>query len=72
MLHGLLACASEHDSLWQVLRNEPANEKSDIYSFAVIMWELMFYMEPWQGTRPMQVVRASFALPCRLLGSHSC
>jgi len=42
----------------EVLRNEPANEKSDIYSFAVIMWELMFYMEPWQGTRPMQVVFA--------------
>lgn len=41
--------------LCQVLRNEPANEKSDVYSFAVIMWELMFLKEPWQGTRPMQV-----------------
>jgi len=39
----------------EILRTEASNEKSDVYSFAVIMWELMFYKEPWQGTKPMQV-----------------
>eukprot|EP00193_Tetraselmis_chui_P020973 CAMPEP_0177795104 /NCGR_PEP_ID=MMETSP0491_2-20121128/26032_1 /TAXON_ID=63592 /ORGANISM="Tetraselmis chuii, Strain PLY429" /LENGTH=866 /DNA_ID=CAMNT_0019317867 /DNA_START=27 /DNA_END=2627 /DNA_ORIENTATION=- len=50
----------------EVLRNEPANEKSDVYSFAVIMWELMFYKEPWHGTRPMQVVFAVGSINKRL------
>ncbi|PNX88477.1 serine/threonine-protein kinase CTR1-like protein, partial [Trifolium pratense] len=31
----------------EVLRDEPSNEKSDIYSFGVIMWELATLQQPW-------------------------
>lgn len=42
----------------EVLRNEPANEKCDIYSFGVILWELATTRIPWKGLNPMQVVGA--------------
>lgn len=42
----------------EVLRNEPSNEKSDVYSFAVILWELATQEIPWNGLNPMQVVGA--------------
>ncbi|KAG6625381.1 hypothetical protein CIPAW_16G092100 [Carya illinoinensis] len=42
----------------EVLRNEPANEKCDIYSFGVILWKLSSLQQPWGGMNPMQVVGA--------------
>ncbi|RXH91414.1 hypothetical protein DVH24_020437 [Malus domestica] len=42
----------------EVLRNEPANEKCDVYSFGVILWELATCCIPWKGLNPMQVVGA--------------
>ncbi|KAJ7966433.1 Mitogen-activated protein kinase kinase kinase [Quillaja saponaria] len=42
----------------EVLRNEPANEKCDVYSFGVILWELATLQIPWTGLNPMQVVGA--------------
>ncbi|KAL5769066.1 hypothetical protein ACOSP7_015622 [Xanthoceras sorbifolium] len=42
----------------EVLRNEPANEKCDVYSFGVILWELATLSIPWKGLNPMQVVGA--------------
>ncbi|XP_061374708.1 serine/threonine-protein kinase EDR1 isoform X2 [Gastrolobium bilobum] len=42
----------------EVLRNEPANEKCDVYSFGVILWELTTIRIPWKGLNPMQVVGA--------------
>ncbi|XP_038696000.1 serine/threonine-protein kinase EDR1-like isoform X2 [Tripterygium wilfordii] len=42
----------------EVLRNEPANEKCDVYSFGVILWELATCRIPWEGLNPMQVVGA--------------
>ncbi|CAL1382071.1 unnamed protein product [Linum trigynum] len=42
----------------EVLRNEPSNEKCDIYSFGVILWELSTMRIPWSGMNPMQVVGA--------------
>ncbi|KAI4337136.1 hypothetical protein L6164_015585 [Bauhinia variegata] len=42
----------------EVLRNEPANEKCDVYSFGVILWELATLGIPWKGLNPMQVVGA--------------
>uniref|UniRef100_A0A2P2L9W2 Kinase family protein n=1 Tax=Rhizophora mucronata TaxID=61149 RepID=A0A2P2L9W2_RHIMU len=42
----------------EILRNEPANEKCDVFSFGVILWELSTCEIPWKGMNPMQVVGA--------------
>ncbi|BAF26577.1 serine/threonine-protein kinase EDR1 [Oryza sativa Japonica Group] len=42
----------------EVLRNEQSNEKCDVYSFGVILWELATLQMPWSGMNPMQVVGA--------------
>lgn len=42
----------------EVLRNENSNEKCDVYSFGVILWELATLKLPWSGMNPMQVVGA--------------
>lgn len=42
----------------EFLRGEPTNEKSDIYSFGVILWELITMQQPWSGLCPAQVVGA--------------
>ncbi|KAK8472266.1 hypothetical protein PHAVU_002G154800 [Phaseolus vulgaris] len=40
----------------EVLRNEPSNEKSDVFSFGVILWELMTHSIPWKNLNSLQVV----------------
>ncbi|CDP09798.1 unnamed protein product [Coffea canephora] len=40
----------------EILRNEPSTEKSDIYSFGVILWELMTESIPWKNLNSLQVV----------------
>ncbi|KAJ4850352.1 hypothetical protein Tsubulata_035985 [Turnera subulata] len=42
----------------EVLRNEPSDEKSDIYSFGVILWELATEKIPWENLNSMQVIGA--------------
>ncbi|XP_077236064.1 putative serine/threonine-protein kinase SIS8 [Tasmannia lanceolata] len=42
----------------EVLRNEPSDEKCDVYSFGIILWELSTLQQPWGGMNPMQVVGA--------------
>ncbi|XP_071730365.1 probable serine/threonine-protein kinase SIS8 isoform X2 [Rutidosis leptorrhynchoides] len=42
----------------EVLRNEPSNEKCDVYSFGVILWELATLCIPWTEMNSMQVVGA--------------
>ncbi|GLT90922.1 hypothetical protein SLE2022_088370 [Rubroshorea leprosula] len=40
----------------EVLRNEPSNEKSDVFSFGVVLWELMTVSIPWNNLNSLQVV----------------
>ncbi|CAH2078201.1 unnamed protein product [Thlaspi arvense] len=40
----------------EVLRSEPSNEKCDVFSFGVILWELMTTLIPWDRLNSIQVV----------------
>ncbi|GAA0186515.1 non-receptor serine/threonine protein kinase [Lithospermum erythrorhizon] len=42
----------------EVLRNELSNEKADVYSFGVILWELATQKIPWDNLNSMQVIGA--------------
>lgn len=39
----------------EFLRGEPSDEKTDVYSFGVILWELVTMQQPWSGLCPPQV-----------------
>ncbi|KAH9624226.1 hypothetical protein KSS87_016279 [Heliosperma pusillum] len=42
----------------EVLHNERSNEKSDLYSFGVVLWELATQKIPWENLNAMQVIAA--------------
>jgi serine/threonine protein kinase len=42
----------------EVMRGEKVGEKSDVFSFGVVLWELVTGKQPWMGWRPEQVVFA--------------
>uniref|UniRef100_A0ACD5ZEN3 Uncharacterized protein n=1 Tax=Avena sativa TaxID=4498 RepID=A0ACD5ZEN3_AVESA len=42
----------------EVLRSEPSNEKSDVFSYGVVLWELVTQKVPWGTLNSMQVIGA--------------
>ena len=40
------------------MRGERVDEKSDVFSFGVVLWEIVTVEQPWKGLRPEQVVFA--------------
>jgi serine/threonine protein kinase len=40
----------------EMLRNEPCNEKVDIWSFAVILWELLVQDIPYKNIASMAIM----------------
>ncbi|KAH7547784.1 hypothetical protein JRO89_XS14G0015800 [Xanthoceras sorbifolium] len=42
----------------EVLREELSDEKSDVFSFGVILWELVTLQQPWRNSTSSQVIGA--------------
>ncbi|GFQ05189.1 serine/threonine-protein kinase edr1 [Phtheirospermum japonicum] len=42
----------------EVLRNEPSDEKGDVYSYGVVLWELVTHKIPWDKLSSVQVIGA--------------
>lgn len=42
----------------EILCNEQADEKSDVYSYGVVLWEITTEKIPWNDLNPMQVIGA--------------
>ncbi|XP_076943167.1 putative serine/threonine-protein kinase SIS8 [Bidens hawaiensis] len=42
----------------EVLRNEQVDEKSDVYSYGVVLWEITTRKVPWENLNSTQVIRA--------------
>ncbi|GJT19302.1 PAS domain-containing protein tyrosine kinase family protein [Tanacetum coccineum] len=42
----------------EVLRNKQADEKSDVYSYGVVLWEIVTKKIPWDNLDPVQVIGA--------------
>jgi serine/threonine protein kinase len=55
LLHNATLTASCPPPPTEILRNEPSDEKADVYSFGVILYELVTGLEPWSSLNPMQV-----------------
>ena len=42
----------------EVLNNKPYTHKADVYSFAIVLYEIITWKTPYLGKQPMQVVMA--------------
>jgi serine/threonine protein kinase len=51
----VLVCPALQWCAPEVLRSQSYNEKSDVWSFGVVLWELATGQEPWAEASPMQV-----------------
>lgn len=40
----------------EVLRGEHFDEKADVYSFSIILWEILYRKEPWADKKPLQIL----------------
>ena len=41
----------------ELLEDNVFDEKSDVYSFAILLWEIYDRGVPWRGLQPMQIMR---------------
>ena len=41
----------------ELLEDNIFTEKSDVYSYAIVLWEIWSRQVPWRGLRPVQIMR---------------
>ena len=56
---GLTACGTPAWTAPEVVRMEEYTEKVDVYSFAVVLWELITQSEPYDGEGGIQIAYAA-------------
>ena len=44
-------CSTDH----QLLREEPASQKCDVYSYAIVLWELATFQVPFEGVGELMI-----------------
>ena len=49
-------CGSPAWSAPEVLRGEPYDEMADVFSYAVVMWEILSQQPPYRGMNPHQII----------------
>ena len=54
MTAGAAGGGTPHWMAPEVLRSEHIDEKADVYSFGVILWEILTGKIPWEDMNPMQ------------------
>jgi serine/threonine protein kinase len=54
----MTSCGTPAWTAPEVLRNEKYDEKCDVYSFGIVLWELVTREDPHHGMPPFQVVFA--------------
>lgn len=54
----MTACGTPAYTAPEVLRNSHYTSKADVYSFAIVLWEMISEEEPHKGVPPFQVVFA--------------
>lgn len=54
----------------EVLRSEPYGEKADVYSYGVVLWEMLTAQLPWADLNTMQVSRRTTLIVMFCLVSH--
>lgn len=56
--HAGVGAGSPHWMAPEMLRCENLDEKADVYSYGVVLWEILTGRMPWEDLNPMQVVGA--------------
>ena len=56
--NNMTACGTPYWTAPEVVRGEIYDQRADVYSFAIILWELITLSEPYKGRDPLEIAFA--------------